>query len=130
MKNLLSFLVLVALVLLQSTVLNLNLLLLFVIWQGRYYWAFAAGLLLDLLSGQRLGLSGLLYLFIVLLFRLYSRKFEPRAPFLAVFVFLSSFIFAKIENQFWHWSDGLLLSLLILIFSRRFRKETQLKLDL
>ena len=130
MINGLSLLLVLLLVLFQSTVLNLNFLLVFVLWRQRYYWAFFAGLVYDLLCGNLLGLSSLLFLFILLLFRLYSRKFEPSPLFLGPFVFLTSFLFARIEGQTWHFWQGLVLFLTILLLRRRFKKEIQLKLDL
>lgn len=130
MRNLLSLLILFLLSLLQSTVLSINLLLIFVLWRGRYHWAFLAGLVFDLMAGNRLGLSSLLFLFILLLFRLYSRKFEPQPFFLATFVFLASFLFAKIEGQTWTLAQGLVLGLVIVLIRNCFTRERQLKLDL
>ena len=118
------------LVLLQSTVLKTNLLLLFVIFQASYAWAFWAGLILDLFSHQPLGLSSLLFLMIVHLFKLYSRKYEPRFGFLLPFVFLTGWVFAKVEKQSWSLGQGLLLGLLTLPLRKHFNQENQLKLDI
>lgn len=130
MKNWVFLVVVLLLSLFQSTVWSLNLLLVAVLWLGRYYWAFLAGLVYDLLSGERLGLSSLLFLFILLLFRLYLRKFEPRPLFLAIFTVLASYIFTHAHGQLWRWWHGLVLVLFVLLLRHRFRKERQLKLDL
>lgn len=130
MKSILLFLVVFVLSLLQATVLRVNFLLLFVLLQGSYSWAFLAGLILDLMTGQRLGLSSLLFLLILFLFQLYSRKYEPRWPFLLPFVFLASLFFAKIEGEIWSFWQGLFLALCLLPLREKFKRERQLKLDL
>lgn len=116
--------------LLQATVLRVNFLLLFILLKNSYLWAFLAGLMLDLLAVQRLGLSSLLFLLILAIFKLYSRKYEPRLPFLLPFVFFTSFLFAKIEGAVWSFWQGLILCLFLLPLRDRFKKERQLKLDL
>ena len=130
MKTFWRFLIIFLVSLLQSTVFSLNLLLIFILVEQSYWWAFLAGLSLDLLSGQRLGLSSLLFLIILFLFRLYSRKYEPRNFFLAPFVFLMSFLFAKIEVGNWNFREGIILVLCSFILRKRFKKKLQLKLDL
>lgn len=130
MKFFLSFLVVFLLSLFQATVLRLNLLLLFVLLKNSFLWAFLAGLILDLLTTQRLGLSSLLFLLILGIFHLYSRKYEPRLPFLIPFVFLASFFFAKIEKETWSFWQGVILSLCLFVLKKKFKKEKQLKLDL
>lgn len=130
MKNFLLFLVVFFLSLLQATVLKVNLLLLFVLLKNSYSWAFLAGLILDLLTGQRLGLSSLLFLLILFLFHLYSRKYEPRLSFLIPFIFLASFFFAKIKGDVWSFWQGLIPSLCLFPLRKKFKKERQLKLDL
>lgn len=114
----------------QSTILPVNFLLLFVLLKNSYGWGFVSGLVLDLLTGQRLGLSSLLFLLILGVFRLYSRKYEPRLAFLLPFVFLMSFFFAKIEKETWSFWQGLILCFCLLPLKEKFKKERQLKLDL
>lgn len=130
MKSFLSFLIVFLLSLLQATVLKINLLLLFVLLKNSYRWAFLAGLILDLLTSQRLGLSSLLFLVILILFNLYSRKYEPRLFFLVPFVFFASFFFAKIEKEVWSFWAGLILSLCLIPLRKKFEREKQLRLDL
>ena len=130
MKIFLSFFIVFVLSLLQATVLRINFLLLFVLWKRSYFWAFLAGLIFDLMVGNRLGLSSLLFLLILLLFRLYSRKYEPHGFFLAVFAFLSSYIFAKVEAGAWSFWQGLILALCLLLLRKKFQKAWQLKLGL
>ncbi len=130
MKRLLGFLLVLGLALLQSTVLKLNFLLIFVIFQASYARAFWAGLFFDLLTSQRLGLSSLLFLIIVHLLKLYSRKYEPRPGFLLPFVFLASWVFAQAEKLNWSLSQGLFLMLIAWPLSARFSQEKQLKLAL
>jgi len=129
-KRLLYFLLVFLLALLQSTALKLNLLLLFVIFQGSYAWAFWTGLILDLLTSQRLGLSSLLFLMIIHFFKLYSRKYELRFRFLFVFVFFSSWIFAKIQAHTWSLWQNILLSFLVFFLQKKICSDIQLKLDL
>lgn len=124
------FLVVFLLSLLQATVLKTNFLLLFVLLKNSYGWAFLAGLILDLLTLQRLGLSSLLFLIVLLIFRLYSRKYEVRLPFLAPFIFFTSWLFAKIEGQVWSFWQGFILCLCLFPLRKKFEKESQLKLDL
>ena len=130
MKNWLSLFIVLLLSLFQSTVLSINFLLIFVLWKGSYPWAFWTGLVLDLMAGNRLGLSSFLFLLLLFLFRLYSRKYEPRPFFLITFIFLASFIFAKIEAESWSFWQGIVLSLGMLLLREQFEKERQLKLDL
>lgn len=129
-KRLLGFLLILLLALLQSTVLKINLLLLLVLFPASYAWAFWGGLILDFLTSQRLGLSSLLFLIIVHVFKLYSRKYETRPSFLLPFVFLASWVFAQAEKLNWALSQGLFLMLTAWFISTRFSQEKQLKLDL
>ena len=126
----LGFLLVLLLALLQSTVLSLNLLLLFVLFQASYAWAFWAGLIFDLFSHQRLGLSSLIFLLTLHFMLLYTRKYEPRRRFLLPFVFLASWVFARVEKLNWSIGQGLLLLLIALALSARFSQAKQLKLDL
>ena len=130
MKDLVSLAIVLLLGLLQSTILGINFLLVFILWRQRYYWAFLTGLIYDLMAHQRLGLSSLVFLFILLLFRLYLRKFEPRALFLVIFIFLAGYLFAQIEGQIWHFWQGVALAVSILLLRKSFRREVQLRLDL
>jgi len=130
MNFLLSFLIVFFLCFLQATSLKVNFLLLFVLLKNKYRWAFLAGLVLDLLTLQRLGLSSLLFLVALFLFRLYSRKYEPQIFFLLPFVFLASFVFAKIESEIWSFWQGLILCFCLFLLRKKFKKERQLKLDL
>ena len=130
MKFLFPLLIVFLLSLFQATVLPVNFLLLFVLLKNSYFWAFLAGFVLDLMASQRLGLSSLLFLLILAVFSLYSRKYEPRLPFLLPFVFLASFLFAKIEGEIWSFYQGLILCLCLFPLREKFKKERQLKLDL
>jgi len=130
MKNIFSFLLMLAISFLQAVILKMNFLLLFVLLKRSYFWAFLSGLIFDLLTGNQLGLSSLLFLLILFLFRLYSRKYEPRSLFLFTFVFLVNFFFIKIEGLSWNFWQGILLALIILPFAYRFEKKRQLKLAL
>lgn len=92
--------------LLQATFLPLNLVLLTVIfwvaWRPEktsLYFAFAAGLILDLAKGMTLGLSSFLFLVISYLLILYSRRFNPLHPlFLVVFMLLATLIYSFIAK--------------------------------
>ncbi len=130
MKIFLPFLTVFILSLLQATVLKTNFLLVFVLWKRSSLWAFLAGLIFDLMAGNRLGLSSLLFLLILLLFRLYSRKYEPHGLFLAIFAFLSSYIFAKVEAGSWTFWQGLVPALCLVLLRKKFQKAWQLRLDL
>jgi hypothetical protein len=124
------FLIVFLLSLLQATVLRINFLLLFVLLKNSYFWAFLSGLVLDLLSVQRLGFSSFLLVLMVFFFRQYSKKYAPRYLFLAVYLFLCSFIFAKIQDLSWSYVEGLILCFVLWFFRKKFKKGKQLKLDL
>ena len=83
MKNIIIYLLVIIVALLETTIIPLNLTLVTVIlwasvrsdYQGLSV-AFLAGLLIDLLLGQNLGFSSLLYLLAVIPVYLYKRRFH------------------------------------------------------
>ena len=112
------------LALLQGSILPLNLVLLLVLTQAvlkpgqqSFFLAFWSGLLLDLAQGTPLGFSSLIFLLAVLILFFYSKKFEVfHAPFLAVFVFLTSLIYNRLIIGYFNWQRSLILAFLIFLF--------------
>ncbi|MCJ7804747.1 hypothetical protein MUP35_03390 [Patescibacteria group bacterium] len=130
MKTYLILIPIFILVVLQASILPLNLLLALILIrtalkpdQQSFYLAFWSGLLLDLAQGTPLGLSSLIFLLASLLLLLYSKKFEASyAPFLAVFVFLISLLYNWIVIGYLGWQKSLVLSILTFLFSFLWRK--------
>lgn len=124
MKSYLILLPIFFLALLQGAVLPFNLVLLVVlIWMALrpakegLLVAFLAGIFLDLAKGTQLGLSSIVLLFACYFLLLYRRRFDPAHPaFLAIFVFVSLFVFDLVTSQPWNWLEGAGLSLLALLF--------------
>jgi len=125
MKTYLILIPIFILVVLQSSILPLNLLLALILIraaskpdQQSFYLAFWSGLLLDLAQGTPLGLSSLIFLLASLLLFFYSKKFEASyAPFLAVFVFLMSLLYYRTVFGYLGWQKSLILAILTFLFS-------------
>jgi len=125
MKNYLILIPIFILVVLQASILPLNLLLLLLLIvaalkpsQQSFYLAFWGGLFLDLGQGTSLGLSSLIFLLASLLLFLYSKKFEASyAPFLAIFVFLISLLYNQAVFGYLGWQKSLILAILAFLFS-------------
>jgi len=81
-----------------------------------FWLAFLSGLLLDLISGNLIGLSSALFLLICFLIYLYRRKFSS-ANFLfqLVFVLLADWLFSLLNNGSLSWKRIFILSLFSLI---------------
>ncbi|OGV90000.1 rod shape-determining protein MreD [Microgenomates group bacterium RBG_19FT_COMBO_39_10] len=122
MKPYLILILVFMLAVLQGAFLKLNLVLLLVLtWttfrpvKEAFLVAFLSGLLLDLAKGMPLGLSSLIFLVIVFILSLYSRRFDSLHPiFLPVFVFFSSLVYSFIFYHYWFWLESLILALLAL----------------
>lgn len=125
MKTYLILIPIFILVVLQGSILPLNLLLALILIrvalkpdQQSFYLAFWSGLLLDLAQGTLLGLSSLIFLLASLLLFFYSKKFEASyAPFLAVFVFLVSLLYYRTVFGYLGWQKSLILAILTFLFS-------------
>jgi len=130
MKTYLILMPIFILVVLQSSILPLNLLLALILIRTAlkpdrqsFYLAFWSGLLLDLAQGTPLGLSSLIFLLASLFLFLYSKKFEASyAPFLAVFVFLISLLYNWTVFGYLGWQKSLILSILTFLFSFLWQK--------
>ena len=130
MKTYLILIPIFILVVLQASILPLNLLLVLILIraslkpdQQSFYLAFWRGLLLDLAQGNPLGLSSLIFLLASLLLFLYSKKFEASyAPFLAVFVFLVSLLYNWVVVDYLGWQKSLMLAILTFLFSFLWRR--------
>lgn len=130
MKTYLILIPIFILIILQGSILPLNLLLVLILiraalkpGQQSFYLAFWGGLLLDLAQGTPLGLSSLIFLLASLLLFLYSKKFEPAyTPFLAVFVFLISLFYNQTVVGYLGWQKSLVLSILTFLFSFLWRR--------
>jgi len=130
MKTYLILIPVFILVVLQSSILPLNLLLVLILIraslkpdQQSFYLAFWSGLLLDLAQGTPLGLSSLIFLPASLFLFLYSKKFEASyAPFLAVFVFLISLLYYQTVFGYLGWQKSLLLAIIAFLFSFLWRR--------
>ena len=130
MKTYLILMPIFILVVLQSSILPLNLLLALILIRTAlkpdrqsFYLAFWSGLLLDLAQGTPLGLSSLIFLLASLFLFIYSKKFEASyAPFLAVFVFLISLLYYQTVFGYLGWQKSLILSILTFLFSFLWQK--------
>ena len=130
MKTYLILMPIFILVVLQASILPLNLLLALILIRTAlkpdrqsFYLAFWSGLLLDLAQGTPLGLSSLIFLLASLFLFLYSKKFEASyAPFLAVFVFLISLLYYQTVFGYLGWQKSLILSILTFLFSFLWQK--------
>jgi len=130
MKTYLILMPIFILVILQGSILPLNLLLALILIRTAlkpdrqsFYLAFWSGLLLDLAQGTPLGLSSLIFLLASLFLFLYSKKFEASyAPFLAVFVFLISLLYYQTVFGYLGWQKSLILSILTFLFSFLWQK--------
>ena len=130
MKTYLILIPIFILVILQGSILPLNLLLALILIRTAlkpdrqsFYLAFWSGLLLDLAQGTPLGLSSLIFLLASLFLFLYSKKFEASyAPFLAVFVFLISLLYYQTVFGYLGWQKSLILSILTFLFSFLWQK--------
>jgi len=130
MKTYLILMPIFILVVLQASILPLNLLLALILIRTAlkpdrqsFYLAFWSGLLLDLAQGTPLGLSSLIFLLASLFLFIYSKKFEASyAPFLAVFVFLISLLYYQTVFGYLGWQKSLILSILTFLFSFLWQK--------
>lgn len=123
MKGYLILLPILFLALIQGAFLQINLVLLLVIFwsalkpEKRSLWvAFWAGLFLDLAKGTFLGFSSFYFLVFTFVLILYSRKFNPAQPFfLFTFVFLAASVWNRLNLGFWGWWPALILAGLALV---------------
>lgn len=121
---LLLFIITIFLTILETTIVPARLILLVVLGvslllpeKQSLVFAFLAGLILDLVAGQTLGLSSFGFLIVSLFTSLYRRKFRAQHPaYLLPFTFFSLWLFAEISRQMFFWQSALLNTLLILIF--------------
>lgn len=140
----LTFLIIVLVVLFQTTIWSFNFLLLVILilslslnTQESLIWAFLGGLILDLFSGGRLGFSSLGFVLITFLLQAYHRRFSFQNPFL-VFTFsvLAYLLFTAIIQKPWIWWEGLALAVLALVlrslapFLFKPSNQEQLKIEL
>ena len=106
----------VILVLLQTAVIDFNLLLVFLLSlallakeKEALAFGFLGGVLLDLSAGTRLGVSSLGYLLPVMAVILFARKFQTlNVIFWIVLFFGSSLFFCVLQGETWYFKDGLL----------------------
>ncbi len=110
------------LVLLQTTIIDFNFLLIFVLllnftgleMEGLVF-AFAGGILLDLFTGNRLGLSSLALLAAAFLIIFYKKRFHAGNLFFwLLFFFLGSLSFRLLKGQGWRLKEGLIMAFLSL----------------
>jgi len=112
----------VFLALVQSTITSFNLLLFFLLVMAMagketesLVFGFLGGILLDLLTGSRLGISSLSFLLAVMAVILYKRKFSSSNLWFWLFIFLlSGFLTNLVAGKPWHWQDGLVTIILVL----------------
>ncbi len=124
MKYFLSFLLILIIGVFQTSVLPLNILLLTVLdlailndFRRGILIGFFSGLVLDLLSLGRLGLSSLAFLLIVFLINLYKRRWRLPNFWLILFLtFIFSFFFDLFSKQFWSVKEGGVLVLVNIVF--------------
>ena len=110
----------VLLVLLQTAVIDFNLLLVLLLSlallgkeKEALVFGFLGGVLLDLSTGTRLGVSSLGYLLPVMIAILFARKFQTlNVIFWIVLFFGSSLFFSVLQGEIWHFKDGLFTALL------------------
>ena len=106
------------LVLLQTTVVSFNFLLIFLILLALVGWqsealtsAFLGGLMMDFSGGTGLGLSSLGYLTAVGIIVIYSRRFEVANLWFWLTIFpLSDFLFRLIRSELWHGQEGVMMA--------------------
>jgi len=117
-------------IVLESTITTLPLVLLIILFlsvinkkKEVFVIAFFAGLLLDVLSFGRIGLSSLYFTIFVFLIFLYQRKFEIETLyFVAIFSFLGSFIYLFLEGVKYAFSQSLFATFLIVLSFLAFKK--------
>lgn len=140
MKTRIFLLITIFLTLIQTTLFPLNFLLLLVIWEGLVSQdfllkSFLAGVIFDLITATRLGLSSIAFLLVSLLSHLYARKFSKfHLAFLLGILTVSIVIFNFLIFKRFFTKFDLLLVLGFLVFSvvRKFyqSKELEIKLKL
>lgn len=114
------FLVIFFLTLLQASFLDLNLVLLALVFfiilapaEQSLFFAFGSGLFLDLTAGTPLGSSSLLFLGFWGLFQVYRQRLDLNHPvFLPLLVFLFALIFAWLKKKAWLFQPALVLGFL------------------
>ena len=108
MRNtIVSFLIIIFLAFVQTTIIPFNLVLLVVIClavllspRSGLTWAFLAGLILDLTSGQTLGFSSLIFLTIAFLINLYKSKFKAaNFIYLLPFTLFSVWFYSQLKGE-------------------------------
>ena len=119
------------LALVQSLLIPLNWLLLLVLFlaldgeaKESLIWAFIAGLVADLVFGQRLGLSSLIFLSLVLATIWAKEKlvtFQLSLVFLAGF--LAELLYHYLLFRNWFWGRGLFFGLVLVLISTRAKKQ-------
>lgn len=106
-QRLLLFLAITLLAFGQATIFSFNLVLLLVLSLGvvrsaksGLVWAFIAGVVLDLVTGQTLGLSSLIFLLIIFLLNLYKTKFKAaNFAYLLPFTLLSVWFYEFFQGE-------------------------------
>lgn len=129
---------------LQATIVPFNLVLLAVLSLSvllppRFglFWAFLAGMILDLSTGQRLGFSSLIFLALSFLVNLYKSKFKAAHFFyLLPFTLVSTWFYNLLNGEMIFIINGIVTTLLLVLIWPIFRvvierpEETGLQLPL
>lgn len=124
MKNILIFLAILVIGLFQTTIWGFNFLLLIVLVLSlilpagaSLFWAFLAGLILNLLGGEPLGYSSLGFLLPNFLLLAYRQRFSFQNPlFVFVFSFISYLLFTFVSQKPINLFEGVILAISIVIF--------------
>jgi len=126
--------------LLEGTIITIPLTFLTVLawaaWEENFFGAFICGLFLDLLKGNPLGTSSLIFLLATLTIFLYKRKFKAtNFAYFLPFTFLASLLYIYLGNRAFLPREAFLSSLLafpvasfVFWFLEKVKSEGQLKL--
>ena len=108
---------------LEATIFPFNLVLLAVLSWGvlrspksGLVWAFMAGLVLDLVTGETLGLSSLIFLLVIGLLNLYKTKFKAaNLIYLLPFTFFSACLFNLLKDEPFNIFNVIITTILLLL---------------
>lgn len=129
--KIIAFLFLILLLsLIQTTLLPINLLLVFVIivslWQEvpqSFLWVFLAGLFLDLFSLKPIGTSSIIFVSFDFLLKVYRQRFSLGQPLvISLILIFSYFVFSLMTGREMKIWEGLIL-LILLWLVRFFRRD-------